>query len=68
VDSREWGIDWIAVIRDVRPDRHVSGAARSDHSSGPANNLCADGHVEALQAALLKARIESGDNFARPPE
>jgi prepilin-type N-terminal cleavage/methylation domain-containing protein len=68
VDAREWGRDWSAVIRDIRPDRHISGAARVDHSVGPANHLCADGHVEAIQAASLKRRIESGDNFARPPD
>jgi prepilin-type N-terminal cleavage/methylation domain-containing protein len=68
VDAREWGRDWGAVIRDVRPDRHLSGPARSDHSVGPANHLCADGHVEPVQAAALKLRIEAGDNFARPPE
>lgn len=66
--SRNWFKGWNAVIFDIRPDRHFTGTASPDHVSGPANYLCADGHVEAIQAKLMKNRIDSGDNFARPPD
>ena len=66
--SRNWFKGWDAVIFDIRPDRHFTGSARPDHSSGPANYLCADGHVESIKAAVLKQRIDAGDNFAQPPE
>ncbi len=66
--SRNWYKGWNAVIIDIRPDRHASGTPAWDHSSGPANYLCADSHVTTLNAAPLKRRIDAGDNFARPPE
>ena len=66
-DTREW-TGWSDVIRDIRPDRHAVGTANTYHTTGSANVLCADGHVEAPQAAGLKKRIDAGDNFARPPE
>jgi prepilin-type N-terminal cleavage/methylation domain-containing protein/prepilin-type processing-associated H-X9-DG protein len=66
--SRNWFKGWKAVITDIRPDRHFTGPSRTDHSSGPANYLCADGHVEAINATVMKKRIDAGDNFARPPD
>ncbi|MCW5558880.1 MAG: DUF1559 domain-containing protein [Verrucomicrobiae bacterium] len=66
--SRNWFKGWEAVIFDIRPDRHFTGSARPDHTSGPANYLCADGHVETIQAAVMKRRIDASDNFAKPPE
>ena len=33
---------------------------------GNSNYLFADGHVELVDAAAMKARIDSGDNFAKP--
>ena len=66
--SRNWGKGWDAVITDISPDRHSGGAARPDHSVGPANYLHADGHVEAIAAALLKRRTDAGGNIALPPE
>ena len=66
--SRNWSKGWQAVLSDIRPDRHLTGPARTDHASGPANYLCADGHVEAINATVLKQRIDAGDNFAKPPE
>ncbi len=66
--SRNWFKGWDAVIFDIRPDRHFTGSARADHSGGTANYLCADGHAESIKAALLKRRIDAGDNFAQPPE
>jgi len=55
--SRQWGLGWTAVTGDIQPARHGKSA----------NYLFADTHVENLAAGKLKARIESGDNFAKPP-
>ncbi len=55
--SRQWSLGWSAVTADIQPTRHGKSA----------NYLFADPHVESLQAARLKARIECGDNFAQPP-
>lgn len=56
--SRQWLLGWNAVTADIQPTRHGSVA----------NYLFADGHVESIQAAKLKARILAGDNFAKPPQ
>ncbi|MGF1482818.1 MAG: prepilin-type N-terminal cleavage/methylation domain-containing protein [Opitutales bacterium] len=53
--SRSW-FSWGAVLRDIQPDRHGDDA----------NYLFADGHVENIPQDVLRARIESGDNFAQP--
>ena len=66
--SRNWFKGWEAVLTDIRPDRHATGGVRLDHTGGPANYLCADGHVDSLAAALMKKRIDAGDNFALPPQ
>jgi len=48
---------WGAVLTDIQPNRHGTGA----------NYLFADSHVEFIKADVLKRRIEAGDNFALPP-
>lgn len=55
--SRQWHLGWNTVLADIQPDRHGRSA----------NYLFADAHVEAIPAARLKARLEAGDNFAKPP-
>jgi len=65
--SRNWINGWNTVLVDIQPDRHRSGSAATNHSSGGANYLFADPHAALLQAAPLKKRIDSGDNFAQPP-
>jgi prepilin-type N-terminal cleavage/methylation domain-containing protein/prepilin-type processing-associated H-X9-DG protein len=55
--SRQWTQGWSAVLADIQPTRHGKCA----------NYLFADPHVESLQAARLKVRIDAGDNFAEPP-
>jgi prepilin-type N-terminal cleavage/methylation domain-containing protein/prepilin-type processing-associated H-X9-DG protein len=65
--SRNW-TSWETVLVDVQPDRHRSGGPAGDHSSGTANYLFADSHAAPLQAGPLKARIDAGDNFAKPPK
>ncbi len=62
--SSSWNT-WLAVTRDIAPDRFTV-ARRADRSNGSSNYLYADGHVEKHSAAAIKARIESGDNIARP--
>ncbi len=49
--------NWNAVLADIQPDRY----------SGSSNYLYADGHVTSHAAEDKRERIESGDNFARPP-
>jgi prepilin-type N-terminal cleavage/methylation domain-containing protein/prepilin-type processing-associated H-X9-DG protein len=66
--SRNWINGWDQVIFDITPDQHRSGRSSLNHTAGPANYLCADGHVETINAAILKKRIDSGDNFAIPPK
>ena len=66
--SRNWFKGWDAVRADIQPDRHRSGSARPDNSSGTANYLYACGHVLPLNARLLKERFARGENIAKPPE
>lgn len=56
---------WSAVTQDIAPDRFTANPA-GDHSSGSANYLYADGHVEKHDAAAIKQRIEAGENIAEP--
>jgi prepilin-type N-terminal cleavage/methylation domain-containing protein/prepilin-type processing-associated H-X9-DG protein len=64
--SRGWFLGWKHVLGDIQPDRHVSGGPALDHTKGRANYLFADGHVEAIKAATLKAQIDQGINPADP--
>ena len=64
--SRNWSSGWPSVLTDIQPDRHRPGGPSGDHSSGVANYLFADMHVELRQAAPLKALIAGGTNFAEP--
>ena len=65
--SRGWTRSWENVLRDIQPDRHRTGRPDNDHSKGSANYLFIDGHVETWRASDVKQRIESGENFAEPP-
>jgi prepilin-type processing-associated H-X9-DG protein len=66
--SRNWIFGWSAVLVDIQPDRHRPGGPRGEHASGVASYLFADGHVEKIQAASLKAKIDKGINFSEPPK
>jgi prepilin-type N-terminal cleavage/methylation domain-containing protein/prepilin-type processing-associated H-X9-DG protein len=66
--SRNWPKSWQYVINDIAPDRHRTGGATADHTSGADNYLHADGHVALIKAATLKKRFDSGEDIARPPE
>lgn len=62
-----WAGNWKCVCADIQPDRHRSGSANKDHTKGSANYLYADGHVESIEAAEVKRRIERGVAFGKPP-
>ena len=64
--SRGWGRGWKAVVAEIAPDLHGTRKA-ADHSEGSANYLFADGHVSSIRAAVLKQRVDAGENFAQPP-
>ncbi|MFM7180785.1 MAG: type II secretion system protein [Verrucomicrobiales bacterium] len=66
--SRNWK-SWSSVLADISPDRHRTGEATPQHLEGSANYLYADGRVETIKAADLKAQwFDRGINFAMPPE
>jgi prepilin-type N-terminal cleavage/methylation domain-containing protein/prepilin-type processing-associated H-X9-DG protein len=73
VDAWEWfappGNEWAFLLRDIQPDRFqgTDGRITTDpHTSGYANYLYADGHVESIQASQIKAWADTGFNFAKP--
>lgn len=53
---------WNAMLRDIQPNRH--GARNGDSTSGSANYLYADGHVENIPAIDVKKKIDAGENIA----
>jgi len=59
--SRSW-TGWNAMLRDIQPNRH--GGSEHDPTSGSANYLYADGHVESIPAIEIKQKIEAGENIA----
>ena len=64
---------WTQIVAGVQPDRFagVRGDIDKDplhHTSGYANYLYADGHVEAIQASQIKEWADTGFNFAKPPQ
>ena len=62
--SSRWS-SWSAVVRDISPGRFGGGNSPM-RALGSSNYLFADGHVGQVDAAFMKARIDSGDNFAKP--
>lgn len=66
--SRGWILGWNEVLADIQPDRFHLGGANSDHTKGNANYLYGDGHVDAVDATILKRQIDRQVNFAEPPE
>ena len=54
----------------IQPDRFggTDGRIKTDpHTSGYANYLYLDGHVESIPASQIKEWADSGFNFAKPP-
>lgn len=66
--SRSWLAGWRNVTSDIQPDRHRTGGANEDHTSGSANYLYVDGHVDSITAAHIKHHIDEGINPAEPPD
>ena len=65
--SRAWNLGgWNNVIKDIQPDRHRPGPSVADRSEGKANYLFADGHVQLVDARIVKTMIEDGLNPAKP--
>lgn len=65
--ARRWGGNWNAVIGDIAPDRFRIGSREPNRTSGNANYLFADAHVENIPASEIRRRIEAGENIAMPP-
>ena len=64
--SRLWTI-WGAVTADISTDRYGANGS-PQFLNGTSNYLFGDNHVEEIQAATLKAEIDAGTNFSRPPK
>ena len=62
--------NWREVIDDIQPDRHSSTRKNADKTSGRANYLYADAHVESHQGIKFFDMFDNGRgiNFAAPPE
>jgi prepilin-type N-terminal cleavage/methylation domain-containing protein/prepilin-type processing-associated H-X9-DG protein len=65
--SERWLGNWNRFCGDTEPNRHRTESSNKDHTNGSANYLYADGHVEAIEAAEVKRRIDRGVPFAKPP-
>jgi prepilin-type processing-associated H-X9-DG protein len=65
--SELWDGSWARLCADLQPDRFTQ-RADGDQLNGSANYLFGDGHVENIAAKEVKARLDRGENIARPPE
>jgi prepilin-type N-terminal cleavage/methylation domain-containing protein/prepilin-type processing-associated H-X9-DG protein len=73
--SRNWfrtttGV-WGRICADIQPNRFGGGGPnlpRDQRTSGNANYLYADGHVEAIPASQIRLWADTNFNFALPPE
>jgi general secretion pathway protein G len=65
-----WAATWNRVINDIQPDRFGGnpGALPGSRTSGSANYLFADGHVETIPALEIHRRCLNQENFARPSD
>jgi prepilin-type N-terminal cleavage/methylation domain-containing protein/prepilin-type processing-associated H-X9-DG protein len=70
VHATNWfrsGGAWQRFLSDVQPDRFGGSGDPLKNPTGSANYLFADGHVEAIPAAVMKERCDQGDSsFAKP--
>jgi len=64
--SRNWSSGWAVILKDIAPDRHRAGFRKADRSRGNANYLMADGRVQLITAADLKALSHKNPNWAKP--
>jgi prepilin-type N-terminal cleavage/methylation domain-containing protein/prepilin-type processing-associated H-X9-DG protein len=68
--SRNWfrtpiSGNWSRILDDIQPDRF---GTMPPHTSGSANYLYADAHVETIAAEQIKAWADGNFNFARPAD
>jgi prepilin-type N-terminal cleavage/methylation domain-containing protein/prepilin-type processing-associated H-X9-DG protein len=64
-----WRKGWKAVLADIAPDRHRTGAQSADRTRGSANYLYADGHVENHEAKRVHELVElKRINIGKPPD
>jgi prepilin-type N-terminal cleavage/methylation domain-containing protein/prepilin-type processing-associated H-X9-DG protein len=72
VDAWFWfsthGDNWNALLHDIQPDRFygTDGRIPGPHTTGYANYLFLDGHVEVIPAQQIKEWVDTGFNFAKP--
>ncbi len=61
---------WRDVIDDIQPDRHGSSNKNKDKTTGRANYLYADAHVDTHQGMRMFQLFDNGKgiNFSAPPE
>ena len=59
---------WTRIIDDIQPDAFGYSPTDALHAAGGANYLYADGHVEFLQASVVKGWADSNTNFAKPAD
>ena len=56
---------WLAMLNDIRPDRHWSSQS-DDHLTGLSHYLYADGHVSAIPAQEMKQVADEARNIFKP--
>ena len=67
--ARSWmNAGWEGLLADIQPDRHRHGSPNEDRTTGRANYLFADGHVNSIEAIKVKQWVEKQINFAKPGE
>jgi len=60
---------WARILTDIQPDRFggtLGSDPKDNHTTGSANYLFADGHVDAIPAQQIKTLADQNYNFARP--
>ena len=60
------GSAWVTLLQDIQPDRFY-GSPYTDHTTGFANYLYGDGHVDLIPASQIKIWADADYNFAKPP-
>jgi len=62
---------WKRIVADIQPNRFSGGGSKlpaEQRTSGTANYLFVDGHVESIPASQIRAWSDSNTNFALPPD
>jgi prepilin-type N-terminal cleavage/methylation domain-containing protein/prepilin-type processing-associated H-X9-DG protein len=59
---------WNRIVADIQPNAFGYSAKDTQRTSGGANYLYADGHVDYLQASQIRQWADTNFNFAIPPQ